>query len=110
MPYVKRDGDGNIVAVGEQPDEYFSEEVDQSDMQLRSFLYSVSEQHSIMGETDLNFIRVVEDLIEVLISKNYLRFTDLPPEAQAKIRIRQSLRNNKKNDLDLLSEDDEGFF
>lgn len=110
MPFIKRDQDGNIVAVGQSRDDYFNEEVDQNDMQLRSFLYNVAQQQSLMGETDLNFIRVVEDLIEVLISKNYLRFTDLPPEAQAKIRIRQSLRNNRKNDLNLLSDEDEGFF
>ena len=110
MPFIKRDEEGNIIAVGQRRDDYFSEEIDQHDMQLRTFLFSVSQQRSLMGETDVDFIRVVEDLIDVLISKNFLMFTDLPPEAQAKVRIRQSLRNNVKNNLNLLSEDEDGFF
>lgn len=110
MPFVRRNNAGDIIAVGQQRDEYFTEEVDQKDLQLRSFLYNLAQQQSLMGETDLGFIRVVEDLIEVLIIKNFIRFTDLPPEAQAKVRIRQSLRNNVTANLDLLSDEEEGFF
>ena len=109
MPFVKRNEEGSIVAVGDHRDEYLSEEVYQNDMQLRAFLMGVAKERSLMGETDVDFIRVVEDLIDILIRKNVLSFTDLPPEAQAKMRLRQSLRNNKKSDLNLLSDDD-GFF
>ncbi|MGB3620576.1 tryptophan synthase subunit beta like protein [Ketobacter sp. MCCC 1A13808] len=110
MPFVKRDESGAIVAVCQQRDEYFSEEIENDDIQLKSFMYQLTQQQGLMGETDLGFIRVVEDLIDVLIAKNYIRFTDLPSEAQAKVRIRQTLRNKVTGQLDLLSDEDEGFF
>ncbi len=109
MPFVKRDKKGNIIAVATQQDEHCNEEVDQHDMQLRTFLYNLAQQQSLMSETDFGFIRVVEDLIELLIEKNFIRFTDLPPEAQAKVRIRQSLRNNVTSNLDLLADDEDGI-
>ncbi|VFS56484.1 Uncharacterised protein [Kluyvera cryocrescens] len=37
-----------------------------------------------LQQSDLNMVRVLEDLIEVLMSKGIISITDLPPAAQSK--------------------------
>jgi hypothetical protein len=37
---------------------------------------------------------VLEDLVDVLISRNVIRITDLPPEAQNKLFERKRFREN----------------
>ena len=61
-------------------------------------------------ESDLALARVIEDLIEVLIDKKLIMFTDFPAGAQRKLLDRRGLR--KEFDLveDLFGEgDDEAF-
>lgn len=55
---------------------------------------------------DADFIRVVEDLIDVLIQKGMLRITDLPPGAQRKLTARKDLRGRMRGSLDLLEGQD----
>lgn len=55
---------------------------------------------------DADFIRVVEDLIDVLIEKGVLRITDLPPGAQRKLTARKHLRGKLRGALDLLDRSD----
>lgn len=54
---------------------------------------------------DYEFIRVVEDLIDVLILKGVLRITDLPPGAQRKLNARKDLRGKLRGALELLDGD-----
>lgn len=58
-----------------------------------------------IAESDQALIRVVEDLIDTLIRKDLLHFTDLPEAAQAKLLERRSLRRSV-NALSLLKDDD----
>lgn len=58
-----------------------------------------------LAESDQALIRVVEDLVDTLIAKDLLRFTDLPEAAQAKLLERRSLRRSV-NALNLLQDDD----
>jgi hypothetical protein len=41
---------------------------------------------------DADFVRVIEDVIDTLITRNILNITDLPAEAQAKLFARKSFR------------------
>jgi hypothetical protein len=50
-----------------------------------------------LEETDLGMSRVVEDLIELLITKSAISLTELPQPAQDKINERKVLRNNLNN-------------
>ncbi len=109
MPYVKKDSEDRIIAVSEVAIDGFVE-VLESDQQLSGFLNSVDGSRHSLANTDLNFIRVLEDVIELLISKNNIRFTDLPAAAQEKMIKRQHLRDSMKNQLNLLDDDgDEGL-
>ncbi|MGE4369323.1 MAG: hypothetical protein AB7E12_06560 [Burkholderiaceae bacterium] len=59
-----------------------------------------------LSELDSDFIRVLEDLIDVLIANGTIRLTDLPPQALEKINQRKRARQRLRNSLDLLDEDD----
>jgi hypothetical protein len=100
MPYVQRDSDQQICAISRSAQPGFEEQLADDDPQLRSFLATVAAD-SPLARTDLEFVRVLEDLLEVLIRKNVLLFTELPEPAQAKILERQTLRGDN-NALDLL--------
>ena len=110
MPFVKRCVDGNIVAVSHEKNRECVEELDSTDPLLKKFLLGISEEHATLTQTDLDFVRVVEDLVDVLVAKNYILFTDLPDKAQEKMRRRQALRGKMSTHLDLLDDDDDGFF
>jgi hypothetical protein len=100
MPFVQRDSDQQICAVSQVLQPGFDEQLEQTDPELRRFLATVAPDNAL-ARTDLEFVRVLEDLLEVLIQKNVLLFTELPEPAQAKILERQSLRGGD-DALDLL--------
>lgn len=55
---------------------------------------------------DDDFIRVLEDLVDALLSNGTLRLTDLPPQALEKLNRRKQVRERLRNSLDLLPDDD----
>ena len=70
---------------------------------------SQAKTDDIKNELDLSdaeFIRVLEDLIDVLIANGTIRLTDLPPEALAKLNKRKQTRQHLKGSLNLLDEED----
>jgi hypothetical protein len=53
---------------------------------------------------DADFVRVIEDVIDALLSKNVINATDLPAEAQAKLFARKTFRDRaSRNALNLFS-------
>ena len=64
--------------------------------------------HSLT-QSDLALVRVLEDLIDTLIEKGLIQFTDLPPAAQAKLLSRRETRAALKDPLRLLPADDSGI-
>lgn len=59
-----------------------------------------------LASSDQALIRVLEDLVETLVSRNVIHFTDLPEAAQTKLLERRSLRRSL-NGLQLLQEDEQ---
>lgn len=55
---------------------------------------------------DEDFIRVLEDVIDALLTRGALRLTDLPPHALEKLNQRKQQRDRLRNSLDLLPDDD----
>lgn len=55
---------------------------------------------------DIEFIRVLEDLIEALLANGVLRLTDLPPQALEKLSKRKRARQRLRDSLDLIADDD----
>ncbi|NLC37072.1 MAG: hypothetical protein GX772_11635 [Alcaligenaceae bacterium] len=62
-----------------------------------------------LSALDLEFIRVLEDLIDALVANGTLRLTDLPPEALEKLNKRKGARRRLRGSLDLI-DDEENLF
>ena len=109
MPYAKVDTDGKIVALSLEECAGY-QWIEPNDPMLLIFetrlLAESGSDMAQMRSSDFDLIRVLEDLINLLIEKNTIHFTDLPEAAQAKLRNRKSLRDSGKS-LELL--DDEGL-
>jgi hypothetical protein len=105
MPHVMRDKQGRIVAVLDRGQPGQTDEVAADDPELLMFIAgdSVDRQHFLRA--DLEFIRVLEDLIEVLIDKRVILLTDLPPEAQQKVLSRGRLREHLRGSSGLITDD-----
>lgn len=111
MPYVYRDQNGQIIAVYEQPVDG-CEEVAADDPALKSFAQKNMPKAEIDDwvQSDLALARVLEDLIELLIDKKLIMFTDFPAGAQSKLLERRGLRKEFSyvEDLFVGGEDFEG--
>lgn len=112
MPYVSRSDDGKIVAVSAQVIAGCSESVDVTDEELNDFMSEVASEKLTVDtarffQSDMEFIRVMEDLINVLIDKNIICFTDLPHMAQQKMSHRRSIREAINEQMDLLDDEDD---
>lgn len=99
MPYVIRDDDGNVVALSEVPLEEPPEEVEPDHPEVLDFVGRVvALREEGVGDpflvADLDFVRVAEDLIELLIKKGVIALAELPPEAQEKLMGRRALRHS----------------
>ncbi len=99
MPYVTRDADGHVESLHRHPTDRASEFLDDRHPDVLGF---VGGDDPGFSRLDADFVRVIEDLVDVLLSKNILNITDLPAEAQAKLFARKSFREKaSKNSLHL---------
>lgn len=97
MPYVIRDEDGQVVGVAEVPLDDEAEELPPDDPQVLALLARTSDtdlsEDEAFVHSDLGFIRVLEDLVEVLLRKGVIALSDLPGAAQDKLMQRRALRH-----------------
>jgi hypothetical protein len=107
MPYVHRNQDGTISAVSQESFEQCDEWIDEESVELEDFLNAMHTKKEQIEQTDLSFVRVLEDVIDLLIAKNIILQTDLPTMAQKKIAERQHLRKALRPHLDILDDDQE---
>ena len=111
MPYIQRDKAGKISAVSVEQTNDIPEWVEMDSSELIAYLSQFGAAFDINGalaESDQALIRVVDDLINVLVEKNAMRFTDLPEAAQQKLLERRSLRQSLTA-LKLLGDDEQGL-
>ena len=96
MPHVLRDASGNIVAIVDRQCPGPTEEVAPDHPEFLAFVGRTAQDEDIpqtdFSRADLEFIRVLEDLIGALISKGHLSLNDLPREAQRKLLARSAMR------------------
>jgi hypothetical protein len=103
MLHLVRDPDGSIHTLSRQalPD---STPVDEQSPEVAAFLHTAPAVG--FNESDADFVRVLEDLIDTLIAKNVIRHTDLPPAAQKKLMLRKGLRSRISGALDFMGQED----
>jgi hypothetical protein len=107
MLYVERDTNGNIIALHNKPETCAEEKKSIMDEEILKFLdknVDTAPWMQLLSLSDIGTIRILEDLIDLLIRKNIILFTELPEEAQSKINERKQLR--KKMVTDKLMVDD----
>jgi hypothetical protein len=97
MPYVSRDDTGRITGVFDHAEVGVTEQVDADDPALARFLAeqglsSPEAIRQLLSESDIRMVRLVDDLIDLLIDKAVIKFTDLPPAAGEKYLQRQIAR------------------
>jgi hypothetical protein len=97
MPYVIRDAEGSIVQVSDEPLTGTTEQMPADAAELVAFhdaqkAGTVEALRLQLAQSDSGMARLVEDLIDVLISKGVIKFTDLPQAAGAKYMERLSTR------------------
>ncbi len=95
MPYARRDADGRVVALALEPESGDEELLDAGHPDVIAFLRggaASTSQKARLSAIDLDLVRVIEDLIDILVQRRVLMFTDLPPAAQRKLLERRQLR------------------
>lgn len=91
MLYVARDAQGKISEMHPTPVVGATEEMVADHPEVLQFIHERWRQ-SQLDELDRDFVRVIEDTIELLIAKRLILFTDLPPKVQEKLLRRKEMR------------------
>ncbi len=95
MLYVERDEKGIIISIHRSPGPNAIESKPAVDKELLEFLNKTTSAEPgkmLLSLTDTGMIRLVEDLIDLLINKNVILYTDLSEQAQEKIQERKQIR------------------
>jgi hypothetical protein len=107
MPFVKRDAAGRVTSLHREQDSQDLQYLPLDHPDVAGFLEPIGERRSQRrGEllkSDLDMIRVYEDLTDILISKNLVVLTDFPPAAQEKLLSRKRLRSSLSPITEVLS-------
>jgi hypothetical protein len=104
--FVKRDSSGAICAVSRDKIAGVDEPIAPDAIELQQFLQAAKpEAQQQLEQTDLQMARVMEDVVNVLIEKSVIRFTDLPVAAQQKLLGRRAVRDRVSGDL-IVGDDD----
>ena len=92
MPYVLRDGDGRLTSLHREAPHPGAEALPDDHPEVQAFIGRTDSGFSRM---DADFVRVLEDVIDTLISRHIIAITDLPAEAQSKLLSRKSYRERR---------------
>ena len=104
MFYVKRDQTGRVIAVSQEAMEGFEQTDESAASEINEVLASATD--SLFQNSDLEFIRVLDDVIDILIAKNLLLFTELPEAVQEKYTQRTQMRERRRESLNLLEDEE----
>lgn len=114
MPYVQRNSKGEIIALWREQPEGASEFIPPSDPEVAGFLGAISAPSDESGEfslsSDLQMVRVIEDLIDLLITKRVIVLTDLPVPVQNKLLRQRVKREHLLGNLGIISDSDKTLF
>lgn len=107
MLYAERDADGAIVAIRKIAEEEAEGKERISTTDLVEFLAESDLRlpyEKLLAQLDTSVIRVLDDLVDLLVRKNVILFTDLPEEARQKLYERKRVRH-KMQEQQLLTDD-----
>jgi len=91
MLYAARDSEGKIKELHPAPQGDAQEPLPSDDPEALQFIHDRWRENEL-AELDRDFVRVIEDTIELLIAKDVILFTDLPEKVQEKLLRRKEVR------------------
>ncbi|MBB2494942.1 tryptophan synthase subunit beta [Aquipseudomonas ullengensis] len=109
MVYVQRDSEGRLLRVEHAPFDAMTETLAVESDELESWLTAreeVKARLTSLQESDLELVRVLEDVVSVLVEKGVIRYTDLPEAARQKLDQRAVTRAEIEGLSGLLGEDE----
>lgn len=80
--FIVRDPNGEVASLSAVP-EQGAEAASMDDPEVQAFLRNL----------DVDLVRVLEDVVDLLVGRGVFRFTDLPESAQQKLMFRKNLRS-----------------
>ena len=99
MLYALKNQNGEIVALTNAPTHANADSVNLDDPEVLNFLLGNAAQHDETGSKTVEFfvhdiqqIRILEDLIDLLTQKGIILFSELPVAAQEKIFLKKTIR------------------
>ncbi|WP_437890497.1 tryptophan synthase subunit beta [Phytobacter sp. V91] len=112
MYYIERDAQGRIIQVETQPFQTMTGQSEACTAEIDEWIRQQEIREATLlqlRQSDLEMVRVLEDLIEVLMSKGVISITDLPLAAQSKLTSRAQARRSLSGLEGLIADDDEGL-
>ena len=111
MFYVQRDAQWQLIRVEATAYAEATETLPADNHEIQDWYANEAVEVSLkqLKQSDLDMIRVLDDLIQVLTSKGVIRVTDLPPAAQAKLMDRTQAREALGGLSHLINEDESGL-
>lgn len=108
MFYVQRDARGRLIRVEPTPYAEATENLPADHHEIQAWYTNemVEDSLKLLHFSDLDMIRVVDDLIQVLTDKRLISITDLPVAAQNKLNDRNRAREALSDLGQLLNEED----
>ena len=95
MLYATRNTDGKITGITDTPSAD-AEAIDQNHQDVKEFFSFHDDDFtpdSFFDESDIAIARILDDLVDLLVRKNVIMFTELPSEAQKKLLSRRLVRS-----------------
>ena len=108
MVFVSRNSQQKIIALYSESGDNHDEEVSISSEEVITFLKSLEStapNYLELFQSDLEFIRVIDDLIEVLLKKKIIAITDFPKPVLSKMMTRQGIREQLSPLTDIIHTD-----
>lgn len=110
MVYVQRDAQGKLLRVEHSPFEGMSEPISVESEELHNWLKvkeEVKARLESLHSSDLELVRVLEDVVNVLVDRGVIQYTDLPEAARTKLDQRAVARADIEGLTSLLKESGE---
>lgn len=97
MAYIRRNAEGAIMGAStSQKIDASWEAIDDKNPEYLAYLENAMMHSMPFRESDIQFSRVLEDLISILIDRHVIQFTDFPLAAQNRMNERQQMRNQSR--------------
>lgn len=96
MVYIERNEQNKIISLSLNSN-LGHEAISEASSELIEFIKSSPNEKEltslILNRLDLDMVRVIEDVLDIMIDRNLMLFTDLPEPVQNKLIFKRKIRN-----------------